>query len=196
MLFRSYPQLAALNLMDAAQRRGTVLRLRTRVVGVAIGGGRVTGVELADGSTIDAPVVVNAAGPWSSALNRLAGVTDGMDRRMIIHAIDRSPGGPAHPVPAPMRTSRDGHVISPKVTNTVSVHFTARIKVDIGQPLDLAESVVSHPAVTAQPGQCGLRNNPAAAFAAIRQRHLVSPLPQGECRFQSGRAGTDHQHPT
>ena len=32
-------------------------------------------MRLADGSTISAPVVVNAAGPWSSELNRLAGVT-------------------------------------------------------------------------------------------------------------------------
>ena len=95
------PQLAALNLMDAAQRRGTVLRLRTRVVGVAIGGGRVTGVELADGSTIDAPVVVNAAGPWSSALNRLAGVTDGMavhtrPMRQEVHVVGSPPGSGLH----------------------------------------------------------------------------------------------------
>jgi len=69
------PQLAAANLMDAALLHGSVLRLRTRVVGLATVGGRLAGVRLADGSTISAPVVVNAAGPWSSELNRLAGVT-------------------------------------------------------------------------------------------------------------------------
>ena len=69
------PQLAAANLMDVALLHGSVLRLRTRVVGLATVGGRLAGVRLADGSTISAPVVVNAAGPWSSELNRLAGVT-------------------------------------------------------------------------------------------------------------------------
>ena len=69
------PQLAAANLMDAALLHGSVLRLRTQVVGLATVGGRLAGVRLADGSTISAPVVVNAAGPWSSELNRLAGVT-------------------------------------------------------------------------------------------------------------------------
>ena len=68
------PQLAARNLMDAAMRQGTEVRLRTPVVGVAVNGGRVAGVEIADGSRLDASVVVNAAGPWSSELNRLAGV--------------------------------------------------------------------------------------------------------------------------
>lgn len=33
-----------------------------------------TGVELADGTSIDAPVVVNVAGPHSSAVNQMAGV--------------------------------------------------------------------------------------------------------------------------
>ncbi|PKW19189.1 FAD dependent oxidoreductase [Saccharopolyspora spinosa] len=37
-------------------------------------GGRVTAVVLADGTRISAPVVVNAAGPWSGRLNELAGV--------------------------------------------------------------------------------------------------------------------------
>jgi len=36
--------------------------------------GRISGVSLGDGTRIEAPVVVNAAGPWSGAVNRLAGV--------------------------------------------------------------------------------------------------------------------------
>ena len=139
-------------------------------------------------------VVIDHHGPVLGLLSR-KNIVGGQDRRMIIHAIDRPPCGPAHPVPAPMRTSRKSHVISSKVSNTVSVHFTARIKVDIHQPLYLVHSVVSHPAVTAEPGQCGFRNSPAAAFAAIRQRYLVPPLPEGKRRFQSGRPSTDHQHP-
>ena len=44
-------------------------------------GGRVAGVTLADGTEIDAPVVVNVAGPHSSAVNRMAGVDGEMSVR-------------------------------------------------------------------------------------------------------------------
>jgi sarcosine oxidase subunit beta len=70
------PQLAAQNLMAAALRAGVTLRLRTEVTGVVRADRRVRGVQLSDGSVLEAPVVVNAAGPWSAALNELAGVLD------------------------------------------------------------------------------------------------------------------------
>ncbi|MGW2787133.1 NAD(P)/FAD-dependent oxidoreductase [Streptomyces populi] len=68
------PRLAAQNLADAAARVGVRFLLRRAVVGVLRGGDRVAGVRLADGTAITAPVVVNAAGPWSGAFNRTAGV--------------------------------------------------------------------------------------------------------------------------
>ncbi|MGW4566758.1 NAD(P)/FAD-dependent oxidoreductase [Streptomyces sp. NPDC004561] len=68
------PQLAAQNLADAAVRAGARLLLHRTVVGVLRRADRVAGIRLADGATLTAPVVVNAAGPWSGALNRLAGV--------------------------------------------------------------------------------------------------------------------------
>ena len=91
------PQLAALNLMDAARRHGAELRLRTTVVGVERNGGRVAGIRTADGSTIDSPVVVNAAGPWSPQLNRLAGIEADMaitnrPLRQEVHAVGAPPG--------------------------------------------------------------------------------------------------------
>lgn len=67
------PQLAAQNLMDAARHFGAQVRLRTRVSEVVTAGSRVTGVRLENGESINAPVVVNAAGPWSSALNKKTG---------------------------------------------------------------------------------------------------------------------------
>jgi glycine/D-amino acid oxidase-like deaminating enzyme len=70
------PQLAAQNLADAAVRHGTEIRLRVAVVGLTTSGGRVSSVLLSDGSRIATPVVVNAAGPWSGALNRLCGIGD------------------------------------------------------------------------------------------------------------------------
>lgn len=68
------PQHAAANLADAARRQGVDFRFRQQVTAVLRDGGRTAGVELAGGSRIDAPVVVNVAGPWSSRFNQLAGV--------------------------------------------------------------------------------------------------------------------------
>ncbi len=67
-------QLAAQNLASAAQRHGATFSYRRQVVGVIRNGHRVGGVVLDGQESIAAPVVVNAAGPWSSQLNRLAGV--------------------------------------------------------------------------------------------------------------------------
>ena len=68
--------LAAHNLAHAAEQHGAVFRWHARVVQVLRDEGRATGVGLADGSLLPASVVVNAAGPWSLALNELAGVLD------------------------------------------------------------------------------------------------------------------------
>ncbi|MEU6674108.1 FAD-binding oxidoreductase [Streptomyces sp. NPDC046925] len=68
------PMLAAQNLADAAAHHGAAFRFRRRVVDVIRTGGRVEGVRLDSGEVLEAPVVVNVAGPWSGALNRLAGV--------------------------------------------------------------------------------------------------------------------------
>jgi glycine/D-amino acid oxidase-like deaminating enzyme len=68
------PQLAAQNLADAADELGARFLFHHTVVAVDRHADRVTGIRLADGTRIAAPVVVNAAGPWSGGLNRLAGV--------------------------------------------------------------------------------------------------------------------------
>jgi sarcosine oxidase subunit beta len=62
------------DLLDAARREEVDVRLRTGVGGVRSAGGRVQGVDLEDGSAIDAPVVVNAAGPWCNGVNAMAGL--------------------------------------------------------------------------------------------------------------------------
>jgi sarcosine oxidase subunit beta len=68
------PQLAAQNLAAAAAAEGAEFRFRAAVTAVETTGDRVGAVMLADGTRIAAPVVVNAAGPWSGKLNALAGV--------------------------------------------------------------------------------------------------------------------------
>jgi sarcosine oxidase, subunit beta len=94
------PQLAAHNLQRAAEAHGGEFRFRTEVTGFmtqSVGSGdRVTGVELADGSTITAKVVVNVGGPHSSDINRLAGVYDAMNIKTesIRHETYHVPGPP------------------------------------------------------------------------------------------------------
>ncbi len=71
------PQLAAHNLRLAAELAGAEFRFGVTVTGIA-GAGWAEGVVLADGTEVLAPVVVNVAGPHSSAINRLAGVVEDM----------------------------------------------------------------------------------------------------------------------
>jgi len=59
---------------EAARRRGVVIEQGAEVIAVRRAGDRAVGVVLAGGEAIDAPVVVDAAGLWSPALARLAGV--------------------------------------------------------------------------------------------------------------------------
>ncbi|MGA6162592.1 NAD(P)/FAD-dependent oxidoreductase [Amycolatopsis magusensis] len=72
--YLSDPSLAAVNLASAASAYGAEFRFRSTVTAVEETSGRVTSVRLADGTRIPCAVVVNAAGPWSGAVNRLAGV--------------------------------------------------------------------------------------------------------------------------
>lgn len=53
---------------DAARSVGVELRLNSEVAQITTSGGRASGVVLADGKRITAPIVVNAAGPWCNHL--------------------------------------------------------------------------------------------------------------------------------
>lgn len=68
------PALAAHNLMVAAQAHGAEFRFRCAVTGFVDTGGRVDGVVTASGDVLPAAYVVNAAGPHSAVVNRLAGL--------------------------------------------------------------------------------------------------------------------------
>jgi sarcosine oxidase subunit beta len=89
------PQLAARNLCAAARALGAVILNGEHVATVLKQGNCATGVRLATGATILAPVVVNAAGPASDLLNRCAGVTHDMAVR------GRPLRTETHEVPAP-----------------------------------------------------------------------------------------------
>jgi len=72
------PQLATHNVQRAAEALGAEFRFNQTVTEIRRDGDRVAGVTLASGARIDAPVVVNVAGPHSGKVNRMAGVEDEM----------------------------------------------------------------------------------------------------------------------
>lgn len=76
--FMDDPMLAAHNLAHAAKTHGAEFRFHTEVVEVLREGGRAAGVVLKNGEHIEAPVVINAAGPHAAKVNRMAGVFDEM----------------------------------------------------------------------------------------------------------------------
>jgi glycine cleavage system aminomethyltransferase T/glycine/D-amino acid oxidase-like deaminating enzyme len=61
-------------LAAGARKRGATILSHTRVTGVSVGGGRVTGVETERGA-IQAEIVVNAAGMAAPEVGRMAGIT-------------------------------------------------------------------------------------------------------------------------
>lgn len=69
------PSLAARNLAHAASEFGAEFRFNTSVTGVSVVGGRIRGVEIDGREDLSAPIIVNAAGPWSAGLNALAQAT-------------------------------------------------------------------------------------------------------------------------
>ena len=120
------PTFATHNLMVAAQRLGAGFRFRTAVAGIRTAGGRVTGVDLADGSHVDAPVVVNAAGPFSSRLNALAGVLDDFTistrpLRVEVHQFTAPPGYGAGLVP---QADPDALPIGPLLADLDTGHYS------------------------------------------------------------------------
>ncbi len=88
------PVSAAQDLVDACRGRGVDIRFRARLAGVHVSAGRLTGVQLADGTALAAPMLVNAAGPWCRDLYAEAGVDVEWDlapiRIQVLHR-DRPP---------------------------------------------------------------------------------------------------------
>ncbi len=92
----SDPQLATHNLQRAAEAKGGEFRFNTEVAGIRRDDGRVTGIDLADGTVVEAPVVVNVAGPHSFVINEMAGVADSMKikTRALRHEVHHVPSPP------------------------------------------------------------------------------------------------------
>jgi sarcosine oxidase subunit beta len=99
------PQLATHNLQRAAEAHGGRFLFKAEIAEIRRSSERVTGVTLTDGQEVDAPIVVNVAGPHSAIVNRMAGVEKTMKvkTRALRHEV--------HHVPAPpdFDFEADGH---------------------------------------------------------------------------------------
>jgi sarcosine oxidase subunit beta len=120
------PQLAAHNLRRAAESRGSRFLFERRVVEIRQGQGRVAGVTLEDGTRIDAPVVVNVAGPHSFVINRMAGVEDEMNikTRALRHEVHHVPSPPSFDFEKYGHPTSDGDAgtyFRPEVGNKIAV---------------------------------------------------------------------------
>ncbi len=99
------PQLATHNMKVAAEGQGGQFLFNRAVVEIRRHNGKVLGVTLDDGQIVDAPVVVNIAGPHSFVINQMAGVEETMKvkTRALRHEV--------HHVPSPegFNFQEDGH---------------------------------------------------------------------------------------
>ena len=75
----SDPKQSVHNVQVAGENVGGEYLFKAQVVEILRRDGRVAGVKLADGGVIEAPVVVNVAGPHSYQVNQMAGVLEGMN---------------------------------------------------------------------------------------------------------------------
>ena len=77
-----YPGLATQNLRSAAERDGVTFLLKREVVAIQKEGARFR-LEFKEGEPLESDVVVNAGGPHSSILNRMAGVDLPLETRAL-----------------------------------------------------------------------------------------------------------------
>ncbi len=93
----SDPQLSTHNLQRAAENVGGEFRFNTEVAAINQEARRVTGVTLSTGEVVEAPIVVNVAGPHSFVINRMAGLEGTMNittkaLRHEVHHVASPPG--------------------------------------------------------------------------------------------------------
>ena len=104
----SDPKLSAHNVQVAAEALQGEFLYNAQVTEILQKQGRTAGIKLADGTEIEAPVVVNVAGPHSFLINRMAGVEDSMKiktrpmKQEVAHV----------PAPEGMNWERDGYMLS------------------------------------------------------------------------------------
>lgn len=124
--YMSDPKLSTHNVQIAAEAVGADFLFNQEVIAIHKTGGRVSGITLRDNTRIDAPVVVNAAGPHSFIVNRMADVENGMKirTRPLRHEVA------VVPAPAGIDYQNEGFYVSdgdcgvyfrPEVGNTILI---------------------------------------------------------------------------
>jgi sarcosine oxidase subunit beta len=88
--FVVYPGLATQNLRSAAERDGATFRMKREVVAIRKEGA-IFQLQLAGGELLESDVVVNAAGPHSAIVNRMAGVTLPLTTRPLRREVHQMP---------------------------------------------------------------------------------------------------------
>jgi sarcosine oxidase subunit beta len=122
----SDPILSTHNVQMAAEAKGAEFWFNSEIVEISRQNNRVAGIVLADGTSIDAPIVINVAGPHSYIINRMAGVEEGMNiktrplRQEVAHA--PAPEGINYEGTAPLISDGDiGCYSRPEVGNHVLI---------------------------------------------------------------------------
>ncbi len=92
----SDPQLATHNLQCAAENLGAGFRFNSQVAKILQERGKIAGVELVGGDVFSSPIVINAAGPHSAAVNALAGVRTSITTRPLRHEVAFVPANARH----------------------------------------------------------------------------------------------------
>jgi sarcosine oxidase subunit beta len=104
----SDPMLSTHNIMVAAKAKQADFVFNVEVIDILKKDGRTAGVKLSDGTDIEAPVVVNVAGPHSFVINQMAGVAEAMNiktrpmKQEVAHI----------PAPEGLNWERDGYMLS------------------------------------------------------------------------------------
>jgi hypothetical protein len=106
------PMLAARNLAHAAAAHGAQFRFHAEVTAIEQTGGRCTGVALAGGDVVRAPVVVNVGGPHSSFAQ-----SNGRCRGRHAHPQPCAPPGDVHRRGSHRPAAHDGCPPSPTWTS-------------------------------------------------------------------------------
>lgn len=93
------PHMTTAGFAEAAKRHGARFFFNREVTGIRFAGGKVAGVDTADGP-LDAPAVVNCAGPWGARVAAMAGLEAPVSPCRAQVAVFGRPEGQrgAHPV--------------------------------------------------------------------------------------------------
>ena len=139
-------------LADDVRRRGGKILTRHQVIGIDVSGGVVRGVRVVGGSdeqTLEADIVVNAAGPWSARVAELVGESADLElgkgsiivfsHRLVSRAVNRCRPPTSHDIIVPTGTVSLFGTTSEVVDSPDTTHVRPE---EIQELLDNAETLI------------------------------------------------------